>query len=122
MFFPLPEDLSVQAWRKEGICGVVRSFSTGGEACRTRASVVLCHSHEGDLEGEEFTGQNQVPKSDCLLKFGSFGHLEAFYSFFCRPLHLAVDWCHLALLEATPSGLGCPQGVEGSFLHLMGLI
>lgn len=87
-----------------------------GEACRTRASVVLCHSHEGDLEGEEFTGQNQVPKSDCLLKFGSFGHLGAFYSFFCRPLHLAVDWCHLALLEATPSGLGCPQGVEGSFL------
>lgn len=73
---------------------------------------MLCHSHEGDLEGEEFKEQNQVPKSDYLLKFGSFGHFRPFFSFFSRPLHLAVDWWH-SLSSSLRAGVS--PGCEGVF-------
>lgn len=39
VFFHLPEDLSVQAWRKEGISEVVGSFSTWGKPVEQRPAL-----------------------------------------------------------------------------------
>jgi len=52
--------------------------------------VVSWYSHEEADEGEESAGQNQVPKSDHMLKFGYFSQKKRPKMASWRLLHIAV--------------------------------